>query len=193
MFPPLLANAGIPMICVGMPALVFLFFPVVFIEALWYCLALGKSWRECFHGSLRANLWSTFLGIPIAWVVWSIAQHTTFGLSAAVGVEWPESRLGAVLFMMLVSGWLWNGHELAVLGATLVLMLPCYLVSYIGEARKLQSLWPDIDPKRVHRQCWLAHLMTYSLLYAVTLWRYLEAVESEGLTSLIPTWSAPWY
>jgi hypothetical protein len=186
----LLANVGLPLVCAGMPILILLLVPVVAIEATWYRYALKISWEEAANGSWKANLWSTLIGIPLALVAWSMAGTVGMGWQFALAQEYgglgpPEARYLAVLLFIVAGGWVMDGSEVGIWGGALVMLLPAYLVSYIGEARQLKKAWPNLEPKRVYRQCWLAHLCTYALLYAIAIWFYLDAVERAGLRSLL--------
>jgi hypothetical protein len=65
----LYANMGIPMVCESLPTMVLALLPVAFVEAVILAAILGTEFRYTWGAALRANLWSTLLGIPIAWFV----------------------------------------------------------------------------------------------------------------------------
>jgi hypothetical protein len=177
---PMFANAGLPMLCVGMPFLAAFLPAIVLIEALLYWRALRVSWSQAWRGSFEANMWSTFLGLPLAWIVWVFAGHTSVDLVQSSGLVTLDDFLGSYtvgfLFLVATSGWLYPSPaigEVLLLGAGMVLLLPAYLVSYLYEARYLQREWPELDARQVYRQVWLAHVVTYGLLYAVAGWWFI--------------------
>src|SRR5512139_2297480 len=63
------ADVGIPMLAFAWPAAWLTLPPVVLIEGIAARRMLGLSYKEGLLLSLRANAWSTFVGIPVAWVV----------------------------------------------------------------------------------------------------------------------------
>jgi hypothetical protein len=169
------ANAGVPMVCIGLPYMALVLAPVVLIEAAWYRRILRLPWPRACRGSLTANLQSTFLGLPVAWFVWTFAGRLSVALASAWGLMTREQFLysyPAGLFVLVgTSGWLDppapGAGEVLVLGAGLVLLLPAYLVSYLWEARVLRREWPDLPGAQVRRRVWQAHLLSYGLLYAL--------------------------
>jgi hypothetical protein len=174
------ANVGVPMVCIGLPYMAVVLAPVVLIEAAWYRRSLRLPWSRAWRGSLTANLQSTFLGLPAAWLVWTVAGRMSLGLASARGLITPEQFLHSYAVGLLVlvgtAGWLDppppGTGQVLILGAGLVLLLPAYLVSYLWEGRLLRREWPHLAPAEVRRQVWRAHLLTYGLLYAVAASRF---------------------
>ena len=172
----ILANAGLPMLMVGLPFMILLLIPIVAIEATWYRRFLAVSWREAWAGSWKANLWSTFAGIPITWLSLVILE---FVLMASVGISsdsklLAESYVVSYFYFLMTSPWLIpvrDGFGLVIIGAMMVLLLPAYLVSYLGETRVLQKRWPTIDRHKIRRNCWFAHMVTYGLLFLLAWFR----------------------
>jgi hypothetical protein len=169
------ANAGVPMLFVGLPFMAALLLPVILIEAVWYWRFLRLPWSVAWRGSGQANLWSCCCGLPLAWFVWFLAGSLGVSLVTASGLVTQEqflwSKTVGFLFLFATSAWLYPGGDFSdgvlLQGAGLVLLLPAYLVSYLGEARLLRRRWPWLEPRRLRRQVWLAHLITYGLLYVV--------------------------
>ena len=191
--PPLFANAGVPLLCVGLPYLAALLIPVTLIEATWYHFVLRISWKEALRGSWKANFWSTLIGIPIALGIWSAAgivglgcQFWFAGRYGGVG-PW-HVQVAAVLLFLFAGGWAFGREgpgEVGLWACDLGDDAACLLGLIHWRVRQLRKAWPTLDPKRVYRQCWLVHLCTYAMLYTVAIWSYVDAVEREGLTSLL--------
>jgi hypothetical protein len=179
-----IANAGIPMLFVGMPFMVAVLVPVLLIEAAWYWRFLRIPWAVAWRGSLAANLWSTFLGLPLAWAVWVFVGVVAIASAQYSGLFTTELFLTSyavgVLVLVASSGWLLptgSANEVLLLGAGLVLLLPAYLMSYVSEAKILQSKWRGSDPRAVYRQVWLAHLVSYGLLYLIAGYRFYSIAQ----------------
>jgi len=176
----LLANAGLPMLMIGLPVMVMLLVPIACIEAAWYKTFLPVSWKRACLGSLKANCWSTFAGLPVTWLIWTMAGLMSLGIVAAtksISLEtFVDSYVIGFLYLVATSGWLvpvqGDGMEVVILGAGLVLLLPAYLASYLLEARMLQRGWVELDRTQVYRQVWLAHVCSYGLLYLVGIYRF---------------------
>jgi len=173
------ANAGVPMLFIGLPYMAAVLVPVILIEACWYWRFLRVPWSEAWRGSLNANLRSFCLGLPVAWLVWVFVGHMSVNLVSSYGLltqeQFLESYIMGFLVLVGTSGWLLPNPgigEVLLLGAGMVLMLPAYMVSYLSEARMLRASWSARDAKQVYRQVWLAHVVTYGLLYLVAGYRF---------------------
>ena len=180
------ANAGVPMLYVGLPWMIGLLIPIVLLEACWYWRFLRIPWRAAWGGSCGANLWSTCIGLPVAWFVWVVVGHASLATAQSSGVVTQQMMLESYpigfLYLVATSGWLIptpGMGEVLLLGAGMVLLLPAYLVSYMGEARILQSQWSAREPKEVYRQVWRAHLLSYGLLYLLAGYRFYRATQGE--------------
>jgi len=160
------ANVGIPMLFIQLPYLAVLLAPVIALEALVFCRLLRLPLRESFAGAARANLVSTFVGFPLAWVAF-FALQLSVGGSRAWGLASPADRLAAVT---LQAPWLIPyDSELywMIPAASLVLLVPCLPVSAFIEGRQLRRRWGELAPSRVWRAVWLANGASYALLLAL--------------------------
>jgi hypothetical protein len=159
----LFANIGLPMIFVELPFLVIALAPVVVLESIVYRWALPVTWTESLSGAFRANLLSTFVGVPLAWFVQVVAQ-VLLGGGAMWGLDTPLLELAAVTVQ---SAWLIpyaDEFVWMVPAASLFLMLPCFLVSVVVERLLLRRIWPAIPPERLNRVVALANAVSYTVL-----------------------------
>ena len=84
-----ITNAGVPMIFLALPPMAGLILPVIIIEALYAKEMLNViSKCRCFSGLLIANLVSTFIGWPLAWVT-LVAIELATGGGGGYGLEFP--------------------------------------------------------------------------------------------------------
>jgi hypothetical protein len=159
----LLANVGLPMIFVELPFLAVALVPVAVLEAAIYRWRLSVPWRPALWGALRANLWSTFVGVPLAWLA-QVAGQIAVGGGSAWGLDAPLGRLAAVTVQ---SAWLipYEGEfGWMVPAASLCLLLPCLLVSVGVEQRMLRQYWPDVPGRGVVGAVLIANVLSYLLL-----------------------------
>ena len=160
----LFANIGLPMIFVSVPIMAMALIPIAFVEALvfrWlFSLPLAKAWK----GAFNANLWSTFLGVPIAWLI-LVLLEIIGGNGKFLPLDTPLERMTAVI---LQAPWLMPYPEALrwmVPAASLLLLVPFYLVSVFVEHRCLDNRWQGIASRsRLFGGVLLANFVSYLLL-----------------------------
>jgi len=166
----LFADTGLPMIFVELPFLALALVPVVLLEALVFRFRLPLSFPRALGGSLVANLCSTFLGVPVAWLALFLAE-LCFGSGGMYDLGTPLLRLAAVTVQ---APWLfpYEGEFYWMIpAASLFLMLPFFLASVLTERYVLQRWWPGIERRRLARSVWLANLLSYGVLAAYWAWQ----------------------
>ena len=65
---PILANIGVPMIVIYWPLMVSALVPVILVEAMLIRRWVSLSTRDAFIGIAKANVFSTLVGVPLAWL-----------------------------------------------------------------------------------------------------------------------------
>jgi len=152
------------MICFELPLMAVALIPVAWVESVVYRAVLNIDFRTAFRGALRANLWSTFLGIPLAWLIQVVAQMTSGG-GAAWGLDTPLTRLAAVT---LQSAWLVPYERdlyWMIPVASFVLLIPCFVASVVTESLVLIRRW-NLPRARLLLSLVLANAASYLLLAA---------------------------
>lgn len=178
----LLANAGLPMIGVQMEILIAALIPVVVIETLVLRYRLSMSFLRVLPASLIANLISTFIGIPFAWLA-LVFTELTFG-STAWGLDTPIKRIAAVTIQ---APWLipyQNDIYWMVPTASLVLMFPFLIVSAIVESRVLIRIYPEIPRQNLQKAVYFANAISYTILIAYCGFEIDQALRSHAVDSL---------
>ena len=168
------ANTGLPMLFVHMPVLLLALLPVILIEASVYRAGVPLTWGAAVRGSLVANLWSTLLGIPVAWFALVIAQ-LILGGGGMWNLEIPLLRLAAVLVQ---APWLPPYEDelyWMIPAASLALLVPFYLVSVWVELRALRPKWPTVTSGKLRLLVAGANAFSYALLAGYWLLRLLYA------------------
>ena len=172
------ANIGIPMLFVQLPYLAVVLAPVIGVEALVFRRRLHLPWRESLRGAARANLISTFVGFPLAWLALFVLQILAGG-GRAWGLETPGARLAAVT---LQAPWLipYTGELYWMIpAASLVLLVPSLPVSALIEGRQLRRRWGQVAASRVWGAVWLANGLSYALLLALGVARLYLALHRD--------------
>src|SRR5438309_1805886 len=100
----MLANIGIPMIFIQWPLMLCALIPIIAAEALLIRRWLTLSYRDAFVGTTKANLLSTAVGVPLAWLAMLAVEFATvlpLGLAAEKwhwGFESPVLQMIMFLF-----------------------------------------------------------------------------------------------
>jgi hypothetical protein len=172
----ILANAGVPMIFLTLPPMIVLLIPVILIEFLAFRnIAATQTIKQKIIGLSVANLFSTFIGWPVAWVILVVLQMVTGG----GGAHGLNSPIGVILSVTQQAPWLIPYESdlyWMIPVAMTVLMIPFYFVSVYSERWILLKLWKKSERKDVVSLSWRAHIYSYLFLLIV--------VVSYGLVSI---------
>jgi len=165
------------MILIEWPAVIIALLPVILVEAAVFRRVLGMPYRKALYPVAVANLASTFIGYPLAWILRLIGQFAlTLILMLVVGVvgepskaflDSAWSRVGGVV---LYSAWLPgddNGGLWMLPAASLIGLVPAYFVSVYSEAWVLRRLMKGEDALSIRAVSFKANLASYALLAAV--------------------------
>lgn len=172
-----LANAGVPMLFVTLPAMLTALIPVITIEAYVLRKRLSLSLVKSTVSSAIANVLSTLVGIPLAWIALVAVQMTTaFAVrvvSDGEGIALPEA-FQRILFVIWQSPWLMpseSDYSWLIPTAMLVFLIPCFVVSWKSECLVIRMLNKQIDTQEVKSTSFEANLISYSLfaLYPISM------------------------
>ena len=129
-----IANAGLPMLAVVWPLSIFAFIPVVAIESLVLYHGLKIQWCNAITQVVKANILSTIIGVPLAWLA-SVALEfaLAFLFIKVAGLNsYPPHAVGKVGGVVLSAPWLGpfndGGHWIVPL-ATMMLLIPFFFTS----------------------------------------------------------------
>jgi hypothetical protein len=169
---PVLADMGIPMILIELPAMVCVLIPVIIIEALLVRCWVPLSYRGAFRGSALANLVSTVAGVPAAWLSMLVLQFAIgFPLFlAGEKLHWNMNSPVIVVLAFLMSA-AWAGPSYGLPMAFIfavscaVLLVPTFFVSVWLERPICFKAWPAADRESVRRAVFKANLASYGLLF----------------------------
>jgi len=167
------ANAGLPMLAIVWPMSVPAFIPVVAVESWVVRRALNVSWRVAITKMVKGNVFSTLVGIPLAWVA-SVAVGFFLALlvmNATDSKSYPPHGVGEVGRIILSAPWLGpfreGGHWIVPL-AMIVLLVPFFFASFWTETWYVsRNLCPEA-PKRARLAIWKANAYSYIGLFIAT-------------------------
>ncbi|MFA6547120.1 MAG: hypothetical protein WCS99_22070 [Limisphaerales bacterium] len=187
---PLFANAGVPMILPQLYLMGLALIPVVLIESLFVCRIPSLKYTETVKGVAFANITSTLVGIPIAWVLMLGLETITTG-GFALGMKTPLTMLAAVT---LQAAWLIPYEEhlyWMIPAAATTLLVPSFVISVFIERFCLFRRWKHIDRPLVSRGVFRANVYSYLLLFVLgCVWFTLE-VASRPLGERLPRKGVP--
>lgn len=166
---PAWANAGIPMLALSWPVQWLAFIPVVAGEAAIVAKALQLGYRSLLKPIAIANLWSTLIGIPIAWFILLLVEGAGGVMLSILPEHVVDSRAFRYATFPLFAAWVGGSSPLELKVAFLVLMAVFCRVSVAVEHRVLQRyILPTARPL-LRRSIKDANIVSYVLLSAATL------------------------
>jgi hypothetical protein len=137
-----MADTGLPMLALVWPAAWLLLLPIVVAEA--YCARrlLRVDWRQALLVSAQANVLSTLVGMPLAWIAMVLLEFGVLVPLANV-VPIPDGRTVWTEALALTVGAAWVGPDAPwhVPFAAAVLCLPFYATSVEIERRFARTRW----------------------------------------------------
>lgn len=170
---PMLANVGVPVIFIHWPLMLCALVPVIILEALLIRRWLALSLRDAFVGVGKANVFSTLVGVPLAWLAMlamEFAVTVPFRLAAAKWKWELDGPVWQVLGFLLSVAWLVPAEgylHWMVPAAVALLLVPCFYLSVVLEGRSCTRTWTTVDPARVRRGVFAANLASYALLFVL--------------------------
>jgi len=168
---PILANVGVPMIFIHWPLMIGALIPVIVIEALLIRRWLPLSYGDAFKGCSAANAFSTFVGVPLAWLAMFALELVVMMPVAFAADNW-HWKLDSPLFYVL--GFLFSTAWLAPVGqdlhwmvplAVALFLIPCFYASVRLERSTCRRMWPSLDPVAVSSAVYRANLASYVFLF----------------------------
>ena len=187
---PILANVGVPMIFPQLYLMGLALIPIVLIESLFVRRLPGLTWGEAVKGVAVANLWSTFVGVPIAWVLMLGLEAASTG-GYALGLNSPMSLLASVT---LQAAWLIPYEEplyWMIPAAATTLLLPSFVASVFIERYCLLRRWKQIDRPLVSCSTVRANAYSYLILFILGCAWFTVEVASRPLGERLPNKGKP--
>jgi hypothetical protein len=180
-----IANAGLPMLAVVWPLSVPAIVPVIAIETYVVNRVLKVEWRHAFSQMAKANIYSTCIGIPLAWVA-SVALEFFLGIvvTKVMGSNsYPPEAAGEVAGVVLSAPWLGTiseGSHWILPVAIGVLLVPFFFASFWFEAWYLAPTLCPESQQSARRAIWNANLASYLALLGTCVISLAYGVATNG-------------
>ncbi|MDD5343479.1 MAG: hypothetical protein PHW12_03550 [Smithella sp.] len=165
------ADAGLPMLVFLWPLSLLAIVPVILVESLVVHRKLNVGWKKVIITVTRANLFSTIIGIPVAWLL-SVFLEVSFAfLAIKIGgsKSYPPDIVGDVGSVIMAAPWLGSsGHgQWDIPVAIMVLFVPCFFASYLIERWIICEKYTEINREQLSKSVWNANLLSYALLFVL--------------------------
>jgi hypothetical protein len=181
------ADAGIPMIAIVWPVAWALLIPVVLIEAAIMRVTLGSNWKLSLKISAFSNLFSTALGIPLAWLLTMIVGIVGMLVVPVEKMAWLNSGAPARILSSIVgASWIVPGAgsvyaQPQMLGSWMTLSLVFYWASVVSENRVVRRYFPMEQRPQVKHFCWVANGAVYVPIFIILgVWLALDLMTTRG-------------
>lgn len=164
------ANTGIPVLVLAWPIQWLILLPVVGIEAVLLARALSMSIRQTLFPTLKANVLSTLVGMPMAGVSMLLLEWCVLALNS---MQWWPSALQTRLFHIVSLLWLGSGHTLAYV-AFLMFLMPFCWISVLIERAYLRSFFQTITKEALSKAVTKGNIASYGMLGALVVFQMLD-------------------
>jgi hypothetical protein len=160
---PSSADAGVPMLALAWPAQWLGLIPIVMIESEIIRRALGISFRQVLMPVVKANLLSTFVGVPLAWFAMLCLEFVVGSGFSLVSKNMEVPKYVYYALFPFMAAWV-GGNWWQVLIAFEILLVPFCFVSIFFEERVLRRAFPDHPASTIHAFTRRANVFSYGLL-----------------------------
>ena len=169
---PAHADAGLPMLAVFWPMSWLALFLIIPLEAAIGMYFTGFDGKLAAKISAQANLISTLLGIPLAWLMMVMLEvGASWVALVAPGLQAALEKSGiasSVAQVTIFSAWILPVGDAAakwmIPCAAIFLCIPFCLISVWSEYLVARKILPAEDRSRALRWSWLANISSYSAI-----------------------------
>lgn len=157
------------MLALSWPVQWLAFIPVVVGEAAVVGSRLGLQLQHMLKPVLLANLWSTMLGVPLAWLAMLMVEIMGGLAISSLPEHFTNAPLVRYLTFPLFIAWIGGSNPLEFRVAFVIIMCSFCWVSICIEHRVLRRHLPAIGELALRRSNTQANIASYSVLTAITL------------------------
>ncbi|MBY0555262.1 hypothetical protein K2P97_12085 [bacterium] len=165
------ADAGVPMVFLGLYFSLFLFVPVCLLEIFFLKIKMKVDYKKIVLPVVKSNFVSTIIGYPLSWIVLLVVQLVTVGGNVVMMSDtWSVFKS-----VVLQAAWLVpfeDKLQWMIPAAGLVGLIPAFFISVWLEYYILKDVViGHIKFKRTDIQN--ANLISYMLLFIILLFKLL--------------------
>jgi hypothetical protein len=163
----LLGNVMLPTVAGHVVVMLVLLPVIAAIEAVVIARRHPLPYGRSFNLSLRANLRSTLIGIPLGYLFafLGVIPAGMFALIPGIPKE-TKSLFGHILYGgMFIGGTVPSRYDsLGFFAGTILLMIPYYFITVRVEKKAIARLQANLVPARLNGTAYLMNAVTYGLL-----------------------------
>ena len=164
-FPQFLANIVIPSFFPYTAGSLVGLVIIAALEAIVLSRVIGFGYWKSYGTALYANLFTTFVGIPFAWILW---------LLGLMPIAWGVSQLGldihplvgavtAKTVFLAGTATFTEWDEVAAALALILLLIPFFIGSVWMELRIISKRWPGQDRQKLRKAVIVANACSYAI------------------------------
>ena len=166
---PIIADAGVPMLFLHVPAILLALVPIIVTEAYVAKRSLGLPFKRSLGPITVANFISMLLGFPLLWIVAVVVQMLTGGGQAYGLAHWWQKLYAVTVQAPWLIPYERDLYWMTPVAA-LVMLIPAFFLSVWIERLVLQVFWPNETKGRLRPFSYRAHFASYSILVLMWLW-----------------------
>ncbi len=153
------ANAGIPMLAIAWPAYWIALLPVILFEGFLAKNILNTGWKTSYKVTAIANIVSTFVGIPIMWVLLVFIEILASLGASKIGLE---GFIFNLFMFVIMSPWLYTlSNAWHLYAAFVILAIPFCIVSILVENAIGRKILKEIDRDKVYHWARTSNIYSY--------------------------------
>lgn len=157
------ANVGVPMIVITLPSMFLLLIPIILIEAKVISKTLDINYKKAIPPAIYANVASTIIGVPFAWLISMTIQNITSGGSGGGS----DTIWGILMSFTLHGAWLTELDSFIFPLALLFGLLPAYYISVLIEYGFIKGSFTEKSSPLVKKAVINANRLSYSFLVLI--------------------------
>jgi hypothetical protein len=174
----MLANVAIPTFLPFTFASVIGLVFIAAVEAFFLMRLLRETYWACYRASLVANLKSTLVGVPVAWVLWVLGMIPIAWGMSALGMK-PQSLASVTLGTTICFGGRIPNQWEAIGGALagIILLIPFFFASVWIERRVVSKRFASHSKAQVSKAVVLGNVVSYLFFLLLVLNTLKNAIE----------------
>ncbi|MBX7149281.1 hypothetical protein K1X76_09345 [bacterium] len=169
------ADAGIPTLALAWPAFWLLLIPIVLVEAYVGVIKFKLLWKQALKIMILANLFSTLIGIPLAYLMTVLTQLSLLSPALLISLLKPGSTIqimnffpgnlvNSTGFLTMIGGDmpLWAAYA-----GALLMCIPYGFISYYLEKRIIQKKLSTPHKLIAHSWALYANITSYTVIIII--------------------------
>lgn len=162
------ANAGVPMIFISYPVMLFSLIPIILVESGIFVKILNISFKKSMLSNSISNIVSTTAGFPLAWFFLLFIEQITTGFSCGPGFDTIQN---SIITAIVEAAWLcpWEKYLYWLIPtAFMINVIIAFFISILIEYFLNKKFYPEHDKKNIRKATIYANIFSYSILLIIS-------------------------